>query len=124
MKLLQKSVTLFLCSFIGWISSEVVFELGSNKTSLENALLIHAIGVPIIFVFISIFYFKTYNYTKPIFTAFLFLLIVMFLDVFVLAIYIQKSYDMFRNFLRTWIPFILLFEATYITGTFVNKKKP
>jgi hypothetical protein len=36
--------------------------------------------------------------------------------VFVVALLVEKSFDMFRSVLGTWLPFALIFLATWLTG--------
>jgi len=84
---------------------------------MHNALIAHAIGAPIIFVVVSGVYFWWFVNTGPLATAVIFLAIVIFLDVFVVALLIEKSFDMFRNVLGTWLPFALIFLAVWLTGT-------
>jgi hypothetical protein len=40
----------------------------------------------------------------------------MVMDAGIVAPVFEKSYVMFKSVLGTWIPFILIFLATYITG--------
>jgi hypothetical protein len=49
-------------------------------------------------------------------TAALFLALVVFMDFFVVALLIEKSFDMFLSPLGTWIPFALIFLSTYFVG--------
>lgn len=85
---------------------------------MENTLIIHAIGAPIIFAAISLNYFRKFNYTNPLQTAVIFVSFVIFMDTFVIAIMIEKSLEMFKSALGTWIPFILIVFSTYLTGAY------
>jgi hypothetical protein len=60
------------------------------------------------------------RYTSPLKTAVSFLLIVMFMDFFLVALIINRSLEMFRSLLGTWIPFGLIFLSTYLTGSVVE----
>ena len=90
-------------------------------TSLQTTLILHAIGGPIGFIIISIFYFKKFDYTSPLQTAILFVAFVVFVDLFGVALLIEKNFAMFKSVLGTWLPFSLIFLATYFTGRFLNK---
>lgn len=94
--------------------------VGQALTTLENALIIHAVGAPIVFAFISVVYFTTLNYTTPLITAFIFVAIVVLMDFFIVSLLINKNFDMFRSPIGTWIPFALIFISTYLTGTLVT----
>ncbi len=76
---------------------------------------------PIVFVFISVVYFTTLNYTTPLITAFIFVAIVVLMDFFIVSLLINKNFDMFRSPIGTWIPFALIFISTYLTGTLVTQ---
>jgi hypothetical protein len=97
--------------------------VGMAITDIQTTLIAHVIGAPIIFSLISWFYFVRFNYTSPIQTAFLFIGIVMFVDFFLVALIINKSLEMFQTPLGTWIPFALIFLATYLTGLIVVKSR-
>jgi hypothetical protein len=49
-------------------------------------------------------------------TAAAFLGVVVFLDLFLAAPVFEKNYAMFSSVLGTWIPFALIFGATYLAG--------
>ena len=95
--------------------------IGMALTSLDATLILHAIGAPIYFVVLSFLYFRRFHYTKPIVTASAFLGFVIVLDFFLVALIINRSLDMFRSFLGTWLPFILIFMATWVTGEIVTR---
>ena len=85
-------------------------------TTVNNALVIHAIGAPLFFASVSLIYFRKFNYTTPLQTAFCFLAFVVAMDFFVVAMLINRSFDMFASVLGTWLPFALIFISTYLTG--------
>jgi len=91
-------------------------------TSEGNALIIHAIGAPIIFAVLSFIYFTKFNYTTPLQTAAIFVAFVIAVDFFVVALLMLNSFEMFASPLGTWIPFVLIFIATYLTGRYVQKR--
>ena len=93
---------------------------GQAITTLNNALIIHAIGAPIVFGVLSYIYFKKFNYSSPILTASIFVAIVVLLDFFIVASLINRSFDMFFSPIGTWIPFTLIFSSTYLIGRYVN----
>ncbi len=83
---------------------------------MEITLILHAIGAPVFFAMITLIYFKNFNYTTSLHTAVIFVSFVIFMDVFLDALFIEKSFAMFTSILGTWIPFLFIFLATYITG--------
>jgi hypothetical protein len=116
-----------------WLISVIIFGIigqmgcwglmigGQAVTTLENALIIHAIGAPFVFALVSFIYFKKLNYTTPLITAFSFDAIVILMDFFIVSLLINQNFDMFLSPIGTWIPFILIFTSTYLTGTVARK---
>ena len=88
-------------AFIGWAFCGGIMGLGQAVTSLENTLFIHAIGALIIFIVISLIYFKKFNKFNEWQTAFIFLGFVLLMDVFVVALFIENSFEMFASPLGT-----------------------
>ena len=109
-------------AFIGWALCAATMGIGMAVTSMQTTLIIHAIGAPIFFGGVSFNYFKKYHYTPPLKTAIIFVSFVIVVDFFLVAMVINKSFDMFLSPLGTWIPFALLFTSTYLTGTYITKK--
>lgn len=109
--------------FIGWALCGAIMGIGMNLMPLNKVLIIHAIAAPIIFGLISLFYFKKFSYTAPLKTAIIFTSFVMAVDFFLVALVINKSLEMFTSLLGTWIPFALIFSATYFVGLKTYKAK-
>lgn len=117
-----KSIVILAHALAGWALCGAIIGVGRGVTSLENTLIIHAIGAPIIFAAISLNYFRKFNYTNPLQTAVIFVSFVIFMDFFIIGLMIEKSFDMFKSILGTWIPFILIMLSTYLTGIYSLKK--
>lgn len=96
---------------------------GQAVTTLDNALIIHAVGAPFVFALVSVIYFKKFNYTAPLTTAISFVGVVVLMDFFIVALLINQSFDMFLSPIGTWIPFALIVTSTYLTGSYVRKNK-
>jgi hypothetical protein len=120
---IKKAGIILAHPFVGWALCFATIGIGMAVTSQNNALIIHAIMAPVYFVIISIFYFRKFGYTKPLPTALIFIIIVMALDFFLVALVIIRSLVMFTSLLGTWIPFALIFLSTYITGLLVTRQK-
>ena len=105
-----------------WLLCGMLMFAGMSLFSLGYALVIHAIGAPIIAGLVAWFYFKRFHYASPLVTAFLFVGIVIFMDVFVVAMFIEQSFAMFASFIGTWLPFALIFMATYLIGHYVASR--
>ena len=115
-----KKIAIILAhAFVGWVLCAAIMGISIVVTSLNNALTIHVIAAPIFFVVISWFYFRKFNFTTPLQTATIFIVFVIAMDFFLVAMLINQSFEMFTSLLGTWIPFALIFVSTYLTGTFV-----
>ena len=117
----RKFMIVLLFAFVGWALCFATMGIGLATTSLENALIIHAIGAPIFFTILSLIYFKKFNYTTPLQTAIIFVVFVITVDFFVVALLINRSLDMFSSLLGTWIPFILIFASTNLAGLYTAR---
>jgi hypothetical protein len=115
---IRKTVIILLHAFVGWALCAATIGIGMSTTTLENALVIHAVAAPIIFTLISLVYFNKFHFTTPLITAVIFVSFVMAMDFFVVALLINKSLDMFTSLLGTWIPFALIFTSTLLTGLY------
>ena len=115
----KKTMVILLFAFLGWAACGATMGLGLAFLNLDTTLVIHAIGAPIYFILLTLIYFRKFKYTAPLTTAAIFIGFVIWVDFFVVALMINRSLDMFRSFLGTWLPFILIFSATWITGRVV-----
>ncbi len=116
-KILAKKTIIFLVhAFIGWVLCGATMKLGLAVTSVDNALIIHAVAAPLIFGVISLVYYQRFNYTTPLLTAIGFTGFTIGMDFFIVAPIFEQSYEMFYSLLGTWIPFLLIFLSTYFSG--------
>ena len=119
----KKILIILAHAFVGWALCAATMGIGMAVTTLDNTLVIHAIGAPIFFCGVSLVYFRRFNYTAPLQTAGYFLAFVVAMDFFVVAMLINRSFEMFTSLLGTWLPFTLIFASTYLTGRFLVRSK-
>ncbi len=119
----KKILIILAHAFVGWALCAATMGIGMSVTTVGNTLIIHAIGAPIFFCCVSLVYFRKFNYTTPLQTALYFLAFVVAMDFFVIAILINRSFEMFASFLGTWLPFTLIFASTYFTGRFIASSR-
>jgi len=120
---IREVVIILTYAFMVWILCAAIIGIGRSVTTLETNLIIHAIGTFVIFAIIGLNYFKRSNYTTPLQTAIIFVSFVILMDVFVVALIIEKSFDMFTTILGTWIPFIFIFNSTYLAGLYMIDRR-
>jgi hypothetical protein len=90
-------------------------------TTVETALILHAFAAPVVFTALSLVYFRRLGSCAPPRTATVFLGVVVAMNVFVVALLIEGSFDMFKSVLGTWLPFLLIFLSTWWTGLAVRR---
>ena len=117
----QKTTIVLAHAFVGWMLCAATMGIGMAVTTLDNTLVIHAIGAPIFFAIVSLVYFRKFNFTTPLQTAVIFVAFVIAMDFFVVAMLINRSFEMFTSLLGTWIPFALIFTSTYLTGMLIER---
>ncbi len=116
----KKLGIILLHALVGWALCAATMGIGMKLTSMQNTLIVHAVGAPIFFALVSLVYFRRFNYTPPLTTALIFVGFVMIVDFFLVALAINRSLDMFASPLGTWIPFALIFASSYLTGLAVT----
>lgn len=120
---MRRSLTVGIHAFIGWAICGSIIGIGRIYTSMQTTLILHALLVPVVFGIISLIYFKKFNYTTPLETAFIFVIFVVVMDAVVVAQFIERSYRMFLSPLGTWLPFLSIFLITYFIGSMVKKPR-
>jgi hypothetical protein len=73
MKLRFKQILIIVAlGLLGWALCGAIMFIGMSVMSIENKLIVHAIGAPVIFSLISLWYFRKFRFTSPLLTAVLF----------------------------------------------------
>jgi len=106
---------------VGWVLCGVTMGVGMRVTTLKTALILHALAAPLIFTALSLVYSRRPGSWSPLRTAATFLGVVIVMDVFVVALLIQRSFEMFASVFGTWLPFLLIFVSTWWTGIAVRR---
>lgn len=107
-------------ALVGWAICGAIMGISRKRTTIERALVIHAIGAPIAFGLLSVLYFGVFGHCSPVGTAATFVGVVIAMDAGVVAPFIEKSFEMFKSPLGTWLPFGLIFGVTYLTGVVIS----
>lgn len=117
-----KTLIILAHAFVGWALCAATMGIGMSALPAQTALIVHAVAAPIFFAGLSWVYFSRFGYTTPLDTALIFVGFVMVVDFLVVALVILRSLDMFASLIGTWIPFVLIFASTYLTGTIVTQR--
>jgi hypothetical protein len=97
----KKLVAILAHAFVGWALCTASMGVGLAVTSVQNALVVHAVGAPVFFAGVSYVYFSKFNYTTPWQTAAIFVSFVILVDFFFVALLVQRSFEMFGSLLGT-----------------------
>jgi hypothetical protein len=116
------AVIIAIHAFVAWFLCGAIVIVGRQIWSIETTLIIHALGVPVVFVVVSWIYFTYFHFTTPLQTAAIFTLSAILLDVVIVATFVERSFEMFTSFIGTWLPFALMFLTTYLIGTMIQRR--
>ncbi len=112
----QHFAVLLAHAVVGWAACGTVMGLSLASMSERRAIQVHALAVPPIFGSLSWVYFTWFSYTGPAVTAAAFVTVAIILDVVVVALLVQRSFEMFRSFAGVWLPMILIALVTLGVG--------
>ena len=107
-------------AFIGWAFCAAIMGIGPTITSMRNTLIVHAIGGPLGFSLLAYIYHKKFGHLSPLATATIFIAFVILVDFFLVAMLILGDFGMFGSIAGTWLPFTLIFLASYFVGRSVR----
>lgn len=122
--MLKKTLIVFAFGCAVWAFCGALVGIGRQFMSMDATLIVHAIGAPIGTAILSWLYFRNFAHTSPLITAVIFVATALTLDVFVVALLIEKNFDMFWSTLGVWIPLALIFAVTYVVGSLVALPPP
>lgn len=118
---MKKTIIILAYAFVLWILCGVTMAAGRAVLGLKTALIVHAVAAPVWAGLISWNYFKKYHYTRAFPTAIIFLAFAAAMDAGLVAPVFEKSYAMFRSVVGIWLPFGLIFLATYLVGLAIGR---
>ena len=119
---MRNQAILTIYALVGWAVCGATIGVGRQVVNMDVTLLIHAVVSPVAFGSLSWLYFKRFPASSALATALSMLGVVMVMDALVVAPLIEHSYSMFTSILGTWVPFVLIFIASYIVGRLVPSK--
>lgn len=100
----------------GWALCGIVMAGLMQIAPIGVAVAVHAVAAPIIFAVLSIYYFRARGAREALPVALAFTALVAILDAGIVAGLIMRDFAMFASVWGTWVPFALIFAATWITG--------
>lgn len=111
-------------ALVVWAICGAIMFIGMAVTTMSLTLTIHAIGAPIASALLAYRYYRKHGDLPPLQTAAFFVGTALFTDFFLVAMVIEKNFEMFTSFIGLWLPMILIFSAAYLTGIYVKGRNP
>jgi len=93
-------------------------------SSLQMALAVLAVAVPIVFAVVAWHYFRASGSRDAMLTALGFVAVVALLDLIVIAGFVEQSFAMFGSVVGTWVPFALIGAVTWTIGEVIWAVSP
>jgi hypothetical protein len=109
-------------ALVVWALCFATIGIGMKVTTQRRALVIHAIAAPLFAAAASAVYYTWFAVVPPLVAAAFFVGFIVLMDFFLVALVILRSLDMFRSVLGTWLPFLLIFFATFLTGVLLGHR--
>jgi hypothetical protein len=101
---------------VGWALSAAIMGALYFAAGLTASLIVHAIAAPLLFIALARRYFGARGARDALPTAIVWTCVMMLLDLIVIAGVVQRSLAMFGSVAATWLPYALVFLATWATG--------
>ena len=118
--MLRKTAILMGFAVAVWAFCGALIGIGRQFMDMDATLILHAIGAPLGSAFFAAIYFRNFAFTTPLVTATVFVGASLTLDVLVVAMLIERSFEMFTSVLGVWIPQALIFSAAFLTGHWIG----
>ncbi len=109
-------------SILLWAYCGGLIAVGQSIMSMDATLVLHAIGAPIGAAVAAWAYQRFFGHFSPLATALAFVGTAVFLDVFVVAMLVEKSFEMFASPIGTWIPLALIFVFAFAVGRLARRQ--
>ena len=108
-----RALGLFGVALLGWALCGASIGVARAFMPMEAALIVHAVAAPIIAGSLAYLYARRFAATTPLVVGLAFVGVSVALDAGLVAPFLEKSWDMFRSPIGTWIPFALMFLAAW-----------
>jgi hypothetical protein len=103
-----------------WGTCGAVMAVGRHLWGLQTALRVHLAAAPAIAFLLSIVHARIDPACGSLLRATVVTGLVVALDALVVAPLFERSYDMFRSLIGTWVPFALIFLAGWAAGLLMS----
>jgi len=100
-------------ALVAWGLCGAIIGVARGLMPVESALIVHAVAAPIIAGSLAYVYARYCAGQAPLAIGAVFLGVVVVMDAGLIAPFVERSWDMFRSPIGTWIPFALIFLAAW-----------
>ena len=113
-------LTVLVHALVVWAICGAIMFIGMATTTMSVTLTVHAIAAPLASGHMALRYHRKHRHFPPIWVAAFFVGTALFVDFFLVAMVIERSFEMFASFTGLWLPMILIFIAAYLAGRYVK----
>jgi hypothetical protein len=106
-------------AIVGWAACAAIMGVLLPFSSLQTALAVHAVVVPVVFAVVAWHYFRAPGARGAMPTAAVFVGVTALLDLIVVAGLGERSLAMFGSVVGTWAPFALIGAVTWAIGEWI-----
>jgi len=103
-----------------WGACGAVMAIGRRLWGLQTALGVHLVAAPAIAFLLSIAHARLDPACGAVLRASVVIALIVALDALVVAPFFERSYEMFKSLIGTWIPFALIFIASWAAGLLMS----
>ena len=121
---MDRTLTLFGFALLSWGLCGATIGVARGLIPMESALVVHAVAAPIIAGTLAYVYARCCAVTTPLMTGLAFVGVAIVMDAGLIAPFVERSWDMFRSPIGTWIPFVLMFFAAWGAALWVMGPGP
>lgn len=104
-----------------WGACGTVMSIGRRLFSLDTTLRVHLVAAPAMAFLVSAIHTRIDPAFGAVSRAAVLTCLVVTLDLLVVAPFFERSFAMFRSLIGTWIPFALIFAASFAAGVLVAR---
>ena len=119
-----RMLALLAFALVAWGLCGATIGVARELMPMESALVVHAVAAPIIAGTLAYLYAQFFAVTTPLATGLAFVGVVIVMDAGLIAPFVERSWDMFRSPIGTWIPFVLIFLAAWGAALWVMGPGP
>jgi menaquinone-dependent protoporphyrinogen oxidase len=105
--------------FVGWALAAGLLAILLRFVSPAVSVAVHDVAAPVIFTLVSLHYFRARGAREPLFTAASFTVFAALFDVLLAGGASMRGLSTLASLTGTWLPLLLVFLATWATGSLV-----